>query len=182
MIHCEQGLLWRLHWSSWSIFFLVPYEIGLGPKKVPIPCNIELDLQASVCHFLQPSVEIGQTSTKECISFDSSSFEAFWSWVWAWSFAGAGAPVSRVKHWGQWSVAPAGLGEQQPLGAGRDPCFAAGVHRPSPGTWAWEKAVRQKEAAQRHQTSGIKSFSVKHFPVVSVRATLSISEHQKTKT
>lgn len=52
--------------------FLFPMRSGWVPKKVPIPCNIELDIQASVCHCLQPSAQMGQSPAKDCISFDSS--------------------------------------------------------------------------------------------------------------
>lgn len=34
--------------------FLFPMRQDWIPKKVPIPCNTELDLQASVCHFCSP--------------------------------------------------------------------------------------------------------------------------------
>lgn len=43
------------------------------PKRVPIPCEIELDLRAAGYHCLQRSAEMGWTSAEECVSFDFSS-------------------------------------------------------------------------------------------------------------
>lgn len=130
-----------------SFFSCRLWEQSWVLKRVPVSCDIELDLRAAVCITAGSAVPRCDGPLPRRASPLILSVEVLWSWVWTWSFAGSGAGASRVGHSGQCSGSSRGAAARLGQQWGPPPaCWGAQTHSRGQGcgTWACEPYRREE--------------------------------------